>query len=100
MTTQLELTRHAEETALSHGADLVGVVNMGPVGNTDETLSGLFAALIQGGRPIADAAVIVATSTRLMGLLCRPTAAFSVYHLLQRLEDAMVKVLKGTRKEG
>ncbi len=28
MTTNLELTRHAEETSVSHGADLVGVVNV------------------------------------------------------------------------
>jgi NAD(P)H-hydrate repair Nnr-like enzyme with NAD(P)H-hydrate dehydratase domain len=73
---------------------------MGPVGNTGETLTGLFVALTQGRRPIAEAAVMVATSNRLMGLLCRPRAAFSEYDLLQRLEDAMVQVLKGTRKEG
>jgi NAD(P)H-hydrate repair Nnr-like enzyme with NAD(P)H-hydrate dehydratase domain len=66
---------------------------MEPVGGTGDTLTGIVAALIQSKRPIAFAATLAAKANRLMGLLSKPTPAFSVSDLLPSIPEAMKAVL-------
>jgi len=65
---------------------------MEPIGGTGYTVTGLAAALIQGGCHIAEAAATAARVNRVMGLLSNPTPACSAYDLLQRLEEAMIEI--------
>lgn len=69
------------------------VENMEPIGGTGDTLTGIVAALIQSNRPIARAAALAAKANRLMGLLSKPTPAFSVSDLLPSMPEAMKAVL-------
>jgi NAD(P)H-hydrate repair Nnr-like enzyme with NAD(P)H-hydrate dehydratase domain len=75
------------------------VENMEPIGGTGDTVTGLAAALIQSGAPIAEAAGSAALVNRFMGLYSNPTPAYSVLDLLQKLEDALVEVLEQSAKE-
>lgn len=72
------------------------VENMEPIGGTGDTVTGLAAALIQGGSPIAEAAAAAARINRVMGLMSNPTPAYSVIDLIQSLEEAMGEVSKET----
>ncbi|MDQ7781563.1 MAG: NAD(P)H-hydrate dehydratase [Desulfomonilaceae bacterium] len=72
------------------------VENMEPIGGTGDTLTGIVAALIQSGKPIAEAATLAAASNRFMGLLSNPTPAFSVSDLLPRLADAVTEAVKSS----
>jgi NAD(P)H-hydrate repair Nnr-like enzyme with NAD(P)H-hydrate dehydratase domain len=75
------------------------VENMEPIGGTGDTVTGLAAALIQSGAPIAEAAGSAALVNRFMGLYSNPTPAYSVSDLLESLEEALVEVMKHSRKE-
>lgn len=84
----------ASKAGIIHRVCEPSVENMEPIGGTGDTVTGLAAALIQNGAPIAEASATAAQINRVMGLLSNPTPAYSVSDLLQSLEDAMVEVLK------
>lgn len=65
------------------------VENMEPIGGTGDTLTGIVAALIQSNRTIPEAATLAAKTNRLLGLLSKPTPAFSVSDLLPSMPEAM-----------
>ncbi|MEW6141062.1 MAG: NAD(P)H-hydrate dehydratase [Thermodesulfobacteriota bacterium] len=65
------------------------VENMEPIGGTGDTLTGIVAALIQSNRTIPEAATLAAKANRLLGLLSKPTPAFSVSDLLPAMPEAM-----------
>jgi NAD(P)H-hydrate repair Nnr-like enzyme with NAD(P)H-hydrate dehydratase domain len=71
------------------------VPNMEPIGGTGDTLTGIVAALLAAGYSVPEAAEVGARVNRVMGLLSRPTPAFSVADLLPSLPKAIEIVLGG-----
>lgn len=69
------------------------IENMEPIGGTGDSLTGIAAALIHSGRPIAVACSIAALTNRFMGLLTDPTPATSIAELLLSLPDALSMAL-------
>ncbi len=75
------------------------VENMEPIGGTGDSLTGVVSALIAGGFPIPQAAIIAAKANRIMGALKNPTPAFSIADLLPALPAALEQVLSNQNKE-
>ena len=69
------------------------VENMEPIGGTGDSLTGIVSALIAGGFPIPQAAILAAKTNRIMGALKNPTPAFSIADLLPALPAALEQVL-------
>jgi ADP-dependent NAD(P)H-hydrate dehydratase / NAD(P)H-hydrate epimerase len=74
------------------------VENMEPIGGTGDTLTGIVTALIAGGVPIPEAAIIAAKTNRVMGALSNPTPAFLVADLLPALSVALNQVMSEENK--
>lgn len=68
---------------------------MEPIGGTGDMLAGLAAALLAAGLPVVEACSVAARANRRIGLLARPTPAFSVADLLPALPRALAEALAG-----
>ncbi len=68
---------------------LPSVPAMEPIGGTGDTVTGLVTALLAAGLPVIEACRAAAKANRLLGLLARPTPAFSVADLLPHLPQAL-----------
>ena len=75
------------------------VENMEPIGGTGDSLTGVVSALIAGGFPIPQAALLAAKTNRIMGVLKNPTPAFSIADLLPALPAALEQILSEKRKK-
>lgn len=63
------------------------------IGGTGDTLTGMAAALIAAGYPVAVAALKAAQANRLAGFYARPTPATPVAALIQQIPAALEKIL-------
>jgi NAD(P)H-hydrate repair Nnr-like enzyme with NAD(P)H-hydrate dehydratase domain len=69
------------------------VENMEPIGGTGDSLTGIVAGLLAGGRALPEAAILAARANRFLGLLTDPTPASSVTDLLPALPKALEMAL-------
>jgi hypothetical protein len=71
---------------------------MEAVGGTGDSLTGVVSALIASGMETLEAAVLAARVNRLAGALADPTPASQVMELIERIPEAMARLLEGERK--
>jgi hypothetical protein len=79
--------------------DTPNVAALEPIGGTGDTLTGMVAALIYGGYPVAEAATIAARANRLAGELVNPTPATQVVDIVKKIPKALESVLEEIAKD-
>lgn len=83
----------ADRTGVLAVVDSPREAAMEAMGGTGDTLTGTAAVLIEAGRPVAEAARIAARVNRLAGQLARPTPASRITALIERIPQALDRVL-------
>lgn len=69
------------------------VENMEPIGGTGDSLTGIVAGLLAGGRALPEAAILAARANRFLGLVTDPTPVSSITDLLPALPTALEMAL-------
>jgi NAD(P)H-hydrate repair Nnr-like enzyme with NAD(P)H-hydrate dehydratase domain len=80
--------------------DTPSVPTLEPIGGTGDTLTGIVAALMYGGHPVAEAAIMAARVNRLAGALAKPTPATQVADVVKKIPEALETVLEEIGRDG
>jgi len=66
------------------------------IGGTGDTLTGIVSALVASGLDIPRAMVLAAKANRIAGSLAKPTVSSPISSLIDKISEALVKVLEGS----
>jgi len=80
-----------------HQVDAPNIPVMEAIGGTGDTITGMVSVLISGGFEPVRASLIALRANRLAGLLCDPTPATRVFEIVDRLGEAIGKVIEEAR---